>query len=178
MEVWGGLFHPSSNFSRLLSTTVTNSRKGSYLLGRVTARIMWVLSIIVIFFVYFANYHWLVIFRIVCGFITGWCFNLLFPICQLTNWTTWKDVMQMGLFTFHSDIRIGKNSYKSWMRVARVFTFNLMDKFQSLDWFGWVNVLFPIFRNVIFLCVIILGASNPNSNIFGYITVVSCVIFC
>ena len=155
MEVWGGLFHPSSNCSPLQSTTVESSRKGSYLLGRVTTRIMWVLSILVTLFIYIAFYHWLhifVIFRSVCGFITGWCFNLSFQICQFLYLTTWKDVIPMGIFTFHSDIRIGKNLFKSWMRVAKEITLHLIDKFQSLDWFGWVNVLFPIFRNVLILC--------------------------
>ena len=155
MAVWGGLFHLSSNSSPLQWTTIKSFRQGSFLLGRVTTRIIWVFPCLCTQFVYLKLYDWqhtFAICRIVCGFITGWCFNLSFPIWQFLNMMTWKDFIRMGLFIFHSGIKIGKNSFVTWTRVCDATTTSVMNNFPSLNWFGWVNVLSPMFRIIRILC--------------------------
>jgi len=53
---------------------------------------------------------------------------------------------------FHSDTEIGKISLGTWMRVCKATTMIVMTIIPSLDWFGWVNVLFPMFRFFFILC--------------------------
>ena len=132
MEVWGGLFHRSSNSSPPQWTIPRSLRQGSFLLGRVTAIIMWVFSIFGPLFVYVLFYDWqhiFAIFRNVCGFITGWCFNLSFQICLFPNMMTWKDFISMVLFIFLSDMEIGKISFVTWMRVCKATTRSVMDSY-------------------------------------------------
>ena len=85
--------------------------------------------------------------RIVCGFITGSCYSLSFPISPLWQRMTWKQNILMGLFISHSSMQIGKILFVTWMRGYEPTTTTIMKKCPSLDWFGWVNVWWPNFRN-------------------------------
>ena len=65
---------------------------------------------------------------------------------------TLKELFMMGLLFFHSGMEIGKNSFVTWMRVCDATNMSVMKNFPSLDWFGWVNVLFPSFRIIRIVC--------------------------
>ena len=92
--------------------------------------------------------------RFVCGFITGSCYSLSFPISPLWKRMTWKQKILMGLFNFHLSMQIGKISFVTWTRGCKPTTTSVMKDFRSLDWFGWVNVWWPNFRNFCHSCVI------------------------
>ena len=162
MVIWDGLFHLWSNSSPLQSPTRRSSRKGSFLLGRVTRITMWVLPFMYIWNCMTDCHCIYATYRIVCGFITGCCFNLSFQIWQLSQPMTWKTLILMGVLFSHSSMEIGKNSFVTWMRVCDATTTSVMKNCQSSDWFGWVNVLSPTFRIICYIleCVVFRGVSS------------------
>ena len=101
-------------------------------------------------------------YRIVCGFITGCCFNLSFQTWQLSPPMTWKTLILVEVLFFHSSMEIGKNSFVTWTRGCDTTTTSIMKNCQSLDWFGWVNVLSPTFRIICYIleCDVFLGVSS------------------